>query len=356
MTRQKQVVVFPSQPKAMQQLDRLASEIVRAPSAVALIELINTAAGLQRKWRPIRDVADRAGELWVEAEAKLGEELDKLPKARGGGERGVGRRGKRMQSQVGTAFPPTLDELGIDKKLSTRARKVKDLGVDGRQRLIGELKAENKPINSSTVLALQRKHNKLEKKHAVAAAAFSETGPFDVVVIDPPWPMAKIDREVRLNQDSFDYPIMSEDELADFWTKEIVPKLKDDVHVFCWTTQRFVPAALRLVERWQLAYTLLMVWHKPGGFQPIDLPQFNCEFIVYARRGAPVFIDTKDFFCCFEAPRREHSRKPAKFYETIRRVTGGSRIDVFARETHEGFARYGNETDKFSVVGAEAAE
>jgi N6-adenosine-specific RNA methylase IME4 len=68
-----------------------------------------------------------------------------------------------------------------------------------------------------------------------------------------------------------------------------------------------------------------------------------------------VFIDTKDFPCCFEAPRREHSRKPEKFYDLIRRVTGGSRIDLFAREEHEGFARYGNEIDKFTK-GIEAAE
>ena len=64
-------------------------------------------------------------------------------------------------------------------------------------------------------------------------------------------------------------------------------------------------------------------------------------------RARQVFIDTKDFACCFEAPRREHSRKPI-FYETIKRVTGGSRIDVFAREIHDGFAQYGNEIGKFT--------
>jgi N6-adenosine-specific RNA methylase IME4 len=170
----------------------------------------------------------------------------------------------------------------------------------------------------------------------------------DVVVIDPPWPVQKIDRDVRPNQDALDYPTMSEDEIRAFWLRNIADKLVDNCHVFCWTTQRFLPATLRLIEAWSLKYVLVMGWLKPGGFQPVGLPQYNLEHIVYARKGTPVFIDTKNFNCGFAAPRREHSRKPEIFYDTIRRVTGGSRIDVFSREQRKGFLQYGNEPRRFS--------
>ena len=63
--------------------------------------------------------SNRAGELWVEAEAKLGEELDKIPKARG--TRGLGRPKLGGPKSEPPKDAPTLDELGIDKKLSTRA-------------------------------------------------------------------------------------------------------------------------------------------------------------------------------------------------------------------------------------------
>lgn len=119
-----------------------------------------------------------------------------------------------------------------------------------------------------------------------------------------------------------------------------------------WTTHKFLPMSLRLLEAWDFRYVLTMVWHKPGGFQPIGLPQYNCEFCVYARRGSPMFVDTKQFPTCFEAPRREHSRKPDEFYETIARVTAGPRIDVFSREARDGFEQFGNEVERFGLVSA----
>lgn len=169
-------------------------------------------------------------------------------------------------------------------------------------------------------------------------------GRHDVLVIDPPWPMQKIDREVRPNQVGFDYPTMSEDELRALPVGEWCA---DNCHLFMWTTHRFLPLAFELLEVWGFRYVCTFVWHKPGGFQPIGLPQYNCEFAVYARRGSPAFIDTKQFWTCFEAPRREHSRKPGEFYATVKRVTVGRRLDVFSREAREGFSQHGNQTAHF---------
>jgi N6-adenosine-specific RNA methylase IME4 len=139
---------------------------------------------------------------------------------------------------------------------------------------------------------------------------------------------------------------MSETELADF---DIGAFAADDCHLFCWTTQRFLPMALRLLDQWDFNYVCTFVWHKPGGYQPVRLPQYNCEFALYARIGAPRFVSTKSFFTCFEAPRREHGRKPDEFYDIVRRTTAEPRIDVFSREKRDGFAQYGNEVGKFAA-------
>lgn len=191
----------------------------------------------------------------------------------------------------------------------------------------------------------ERRAVELAAQKAAIAQLPAPTGRYDVLILDPPWPMEKIERDVRPNQVAFEYPTMTEEELTDFPVAAIAA---ESAHLFCWTTHKFLPMALRLIERWGFRYCLTMVWHKPGGFQPIGLPQYNCEFAIYARRGSPQFIQTKAFPACFHAPRREHSRKPDEFYDLIRRVTDGTRIELFSREPRDGFDQYGDEADKFA--------
>ncbi len=183
-----------------------------------------------------------------------------------------------------------------------------------------------------------------DAKRREANALPVPAGLYRTIVIDPPWPVEINDRDVRPGQVGMHYPTMPVEEIAAFKLPAA-----DGCISFVWTTQKFLPATFEIVKQWGLNYLFTMVWHKPGGPQPFNLPQYNCEFIVVARRGGVPFIDTKAFPTCFEAPRREHSRKPDEFYDLVRRVTGAPRIDIFSREPREGFDQFGNEKGKFAA-------
>jgi N6-adenosine-specific RNA methylase IME4 len=199
---------------------------------------------------------------------------------------------------------------------------------------------DRRKVTQSHVLHLVHKRMNRAKVDAITAQTVAPrfTTLYDVVVIDPPWPTDDIERDVRPAQAGFDYPRMTEEQLREFRLP-----MRADCHTWLWTTHRFLPMAFRLLEAWELTYHCTFVWHKPGGYQPVHLPQYNCEFALYARRGTPTFTTTKNLKVCFEAPRRGHSEKPEAFYDLVRRVTPEKRIDIFNRREIEGFDAWGNE-------------
>jgi N6-adenosine-specific RNA methylase IME4 len=262
----------------------------------------------------------------------------------------TGGRGnkKRVEDNASSTL---LDD---GKKGRTRAAVAEELKVPERKlRAVAEVKKTEagkellKQVRKGEITLAEARRQvkkaevvaKLEDVSAREAKALA--GQYDVIVIDPPWPMEKIERDVTPEQVAFEYPTMQEDELAAMQLPSA-----DDCHVWVWTTHKFLPMCLRLLDVWGLKYVCTFVWHKPGGFQPFGLPQYNCEFAVYARRGTPQFIDTKAFPVCFDAPRGKHSEKPEAFYDVVRRVTAGRRIDIFNRRKIEGFDVWGKEADE----------
>jgi N6-adenosine-specific RNA methylase IME4 len=286
--------------------------------------------------------AGRSGRTFGVSKSDTPKTAERLGKEHGVSATTVRNAGRFAESVEKTkAIDPDIESKVSAGKAPPRAAVVKAAAL-----------LEKSPERARQILEGEKKLSDLirEEKRAEVVAKLEDVesrqakelaGHYDVIVIDPPWPMEKIERDVRPNQTEFDYPTMSEDELS-----AMNMPAADACHLWLWTTHRFLPMAFRLLDAWGFKYVCTFVWHKPGGFQPIGLPQYNCEFAIYARRGSPQFIDTKAFSTCFDAARGKHSEKPEPFYDVLRRVTAGRRVDIFNRRQIDGFDTWGKEASE----------
>jgi len=163
------------------------------------------------------------------------------------------------------------------------------------------------------------------------------------IVIDPPWPMQKIERQNHPNQPKkLDYPTMTIDELRE----HPIPHL-DDCHLYLWVTHRFLPSGLELIGAWGFKYECLLTWVKNVGFTPYSW-MYSTEHVLFCRRGNLPLL-RKGLRVDFAAPRREHSRKPDAFYGLVRQASPEPRVDMFSREKRDGFDQVGKDIERFSA-------
>ena len=166
-------------------------------------------------------------------------------------------------------------------------------------------------------------------------------GEYKVLVVDPPWPLRKIERKVRPNQVGFDYPMMSLEEIRDF--KLVRDLAAPDSMCFLWAVQKYLPDAFNILADWGFRYARTLTWDKQNG---LVLQGFHnrTEFVLVGYKGhSPVYLEGNAVPPVFaESSWRKHSVKPDIFYSLIERF-GEPRIDIFARRYREGWDVWGDE-------------
>ena len=201
---------------------------------------------------------------------------------------------------------------------------------------------------SPDIVAWLKERAKQKSNHVPIQS--TQNGKYRTIVIDPPWPMQRVEMIARTAEMPFDYPTMTISQIKN--DRKLVPirKVMDKsgCWVFLWTTQKFLPYGFDILKAWKLNYFFTMVWNKNRGRQLVGLPQYNCEFVLVGHIGRVDFLDTKAFATLFDGKARNHSQKPIEFYELLQRTAPSPRLDMFSREQHTGFDAWGNEVGKLN--------
>ena len=165
-----------------------------------------------------------------------------------------------------------------------------------------------------------------------------QLGRYATVVIDPPWQQGSIGLSQYAR--NLTYATMSVDDIA---ALPVGATLDDDAFLFVWAVNKHLGDAIGLLDIWGVKYSFTMTWVKSKGAQYPGGPSFNAEWIIVGRKGSPAFRDTRAFTTANYWPMRGHSEKPDGFYDLLRRITEGPRLDVFGRRSIAGFESWGDE-------------
>ena len=196
----------------------------------------------------------------------------------------------------------------------------------------------------------------IERKWAMSGAAGGkEMIPFprkkyNIIYADPPWPYNESGSNAKVKNRH--YPTMQLDEICSLPVRNLQA---EKCILFLWVTAPRLPMAFEVIRAWGFVYhSLGFDWLKVSSAgNPIINPGYytrqNNEFCLIGvppekeRRIKPLVHDVR---APIIAERREHSRKPDEVREAIVRICGDlPRIELFARQKHEGWDVWGNEVE-----------
>ena len=161
-------------------------------------------------------------------------------------------------------------------------------------------------------------------------------GGFATILVDPPWPAQSGEKHYRT---------MS---LARIKALPVGQLAARDAHLWLWTTNALLRTAYEVAEAWGFTVRSPLTWVKfrlglGGRYQLRNAT----EQLLFCTRGkAPLGSRSQPTW--FNAPVREHSRKPAEQFAIIERVSPGPYLELFARrrpESNQPWAVWGDQVD-----------
>ena len=185
---------------------------------------------------------------------------------------------------------------------------------------------------------------------------------YNVIYADPAWnynSRMALGKGAKKSSAEDYYPVMTVDDICNLPIKNICEK---DCILFIWVTMPKLNEVFKVISSWGFDYkTCGFVWVKRnkvfsdernknrGGIDDFmgqgRWVRQNAELCLIATKGKPKRISAKVRQIIYQ-PIQEHSKKPNEVRNKIVELIGDlPKIELFAREKHEGWDVWGNEID-----------
>lgn len=167
---------------------------------------------------------------------------------------------------------------------------------------------------------------------------------YGVILADPPWP-EKGGGKIKRGADRH-YPLMT---VKAIMALPISDLACHDAHLYLWTTNNYLPDALTVMAAWGFRYVTMITWAK----DKMGLGQYfrgMTEHCLFGVRGNVPYRFREDGKraqgrTLIQASRGKHSEKPEELRAMIESVSCGPYLELFARESHDGWDSWGNEIE-----------
>jgi len=180
---------------------------------------------------------------------------------------------------------------------------------------------------------------------------------YNIIYADPAWSYyndstASENCTTKVGMTRPPYSVMSTESIKQLDVKSIAA---DDAILFIWTTDYHLEKCLQVIKAWGFEYkTMGFLWAKktkkgtPVCFMGAYTMKSGTEMCLLATKGkgAHKLVKTFNVRSLVESPREAHSKKPDEIRDRIVALVGDiPRVELFARDTFDGWDCWGNEVD-----------
>lgn len=282
-----------------------------------------------------------AAEIRLRAERRMGLLLRDMNLHRGG------RPKKTGSDEEPVSEPVRLADLGIDKKLSSRAQKVGGIADRAFDAMVERMRTGMREGRVRVSLDLLKTDDKKERRanreKVLAAVQLSMPNrKFGVIYADPEWRFEVYSRDTGMDRAADNhYPTTGTDEICQRPVGDIAA---DDCVLFLWATAPMLPDAFRVMAAWGFEYKSQVIWRKDRIGTGYWFRNAHELLLVGTRGKIPAPAMGTQFASVIDAPVGAHSAKPDQFYELIEAYFPNlPKIELNARRARHGWTAWGLE-------------